>query len=145
MHTVANQLPKPLASRLLHTMLRVQDLERALNFYVALLGMRLHRREDYPLGRFTLAFVGYGEERSSSTLELTWNWDQTACVHGTAFGHLALAVADLDTACARLAAHGVPVLRPPGPMRHHSPQRATRELIAFVEDPDGNRIELIQD
>ena len=130
--------------RILHTMLRVTDLERALHFYVDTLGMYLHRRETYPQARFTLAFVGCAEEPSASTLELTWNWDTSSYQHGTAFGHLALAVLDLDAACARLETLGVRILRRPGPMAHGSPQRESPERIAFIEDPDGYRVELIQ-
>jgi lactoylglutathione lyase len=131
--------------RLVHTMLRVGDLERSLSFYTRALGMSIFRREDYPDGRFTLAFVGYGDERSSAVIELTHNWDQSAYERGSAFGHIALAVADLQATCAFLAAAGVKMLRAPGPMTHRSPSRGDAEIIAFVEDPDGYRIELIED
>lgn len=131
-------------TRLLHTMLRVGDLERSLAFYVDLLGMTLFRREHYPTGRFTLAFVGYGNEASDAAIELTHNWDQAGYAHGTAYGHVALAVPDLRSACARLEALGAPVLRRPGPMSHHSPQRDAAETMAFIADPDGYRIELIE-
>ncbi len=125
--------------RLLHTMIRVRDLDRSLDFYTRLLGMRLLRRTDYPGGRFTLAFVGYDDEAAGTVLELTHNWDQTEpYVIGTGFGHLAIAVPDSHEACRRLAAEGVPVPRPPGPMKHGG------TVIAFVEDPDGYRIELIE-
>ncbi|MBI5164112.1 MAG: lactoylglutathione lyase [Magnetospirillum sp.] len=123
--------------RLLHTMIRVGSLERSLDFYTRLLGMRLLRRRDYPEGRFTLAFVGYGDESETAVIELTHNWDSDHYELGTGFGHLALAVPDIEAACARLAAEGVKIPRPPGPMKHGS------TVIAFVEDPDGYRIELI--
>jgi lactoylglutathione lyase len=125
--------------RLLHTMIRVRDLERSQRFYCDQLGMRLLRRSDYPEGRFTLAFVGYGDEADTAVIELTWNWDQaTAYTLGDAWGHVAIGVDDIHATCARLAAEGVPVPRPPGPMKHGS------TVIAFVEDPDGRKVELIQ-
>jgi lactoylglutathione lyase len=127
------------ASRLLHTMIRVRDLDRSLDFYTRQLGMRLLRRTDYPGGRFTLAFVGYGDEAATAVVELTHNWDQAEpYVIGTGFGHLAIAVPDIVETCRRLAADGVPVPRPPGPMSHGT------TILAFVEDPDGYRIELIE-
>lgn len=131
-------------TRLLHTMLRVGDLERSLAFYVGLLGMTLFRREDYPTGRFTLAFVGYGSEACDAAIELTHNWDQASYAHGTAYGHVALAVPDLRSACSRLEQQGAAVLRQPGPMSHRSPQRTSVETIAFIADPDGYRVELIE-
>lgn len=130
-------------ARLLHTMLRVGNLERSLAFYVGTLGMSLLRREEYPGGRFTLAFVGYGTESRDCTIELTWNWDLQSYEHGSAYGHIAVAVPDVYAACSRLEASGVRILRPAGPMTHQSPQRAAPETIAFIEDPDGYRIELI--
>lgn len=130
--------------RFAHCMIRVSDLDRSLRFYLGLLGMRLLRREDYPDGRFTLAFVGFGDEPQAPSIELTCNWDQHAYTHGSAFGHLALEVEALEATCQRLAAAGVPVPRAPGPMRHHSSDRKEPEIIAFVEDPDGYRIELLQ-
>ncbi len=127
------------AGRLLHTMIRVVDLEKSIDFYTRLLGMTLLRRTDYPGGRFTLAFVGYGDEASSAVIELTHNWDQAEpYALGSGFGHLAIAVPDIHAACARLAAAGVPIPRPPGPMKHGG------TVIAFAEDPDGYRIELIE-
>lgn len=130
-----------LAARLRHTMLRVERLDRSLAFYVDLIGMRLLRREEYPVGRFTLAFVGFDDEDAASVIELTHNWDRSGPYeHGTSFGHIALGVADLDTACRSLQAAGVPILRQPGPMAFGGTER-----IAFVGDPDGYRIELIQD
>jgi lactoylglutathione lyase len=124
--------------RMLHTMLRVGDLERSLRFYCEVLGMQLLRRKDYPGGRFTLAFVGYGDEASHTVIELTHNWDTTAYDLGTGFGHVALGVDDVYAACTRLRSAGAKVVREPGPMKHGGSE------IAFIEDPDGYRIELIQ-
>ena len=124
--------------RLLHTMLRVGDLERSLAFYTEVMGMRLLRRQDYPEGRFTLAFVGYGDEAAHTVLELTHNWDTASYTLGTGFGHLAIAVADAAAACEAIRERGGKVVREAGPMKHGT------TVIAFVEDPDGYRIELIQ-
>lgn len=124
--------------RLLHTMLRVVDLDRSIAFYTEVLGMRLLRRTDYPEGRFTLAFVGYQPESEGAVIELTHNWDVTAYEPGNAFGHLAIGVADAAAACERIRAAGGKVVREAGPMKHGS------TVIAFVEDPDGYKIELIQ-
>ena len=125
--------------RLLHTMIRVLDLEKSIDFYTRLLGMRLLRRQDYPSGKFTLAFVGYGDEKEHAVIELTHNWDQAEpYALGSAFGHLAIGVPDVYEACERLAASGVKVPRPAGPMAHGG------SVIAFIEDPDSYRIELIQ-
>lgn len=138
----AHQLRVPAigsGSRLLHTMLRVGDLQRALDFYIENLGMRLLRRREFPNGRFTLAFVGYGSEETECVVELTHNWDQNAYELGTSFGHLAIGVEDVRAATQALAARGVKVLREPGPLKEDA-----SEVIAFVEDPDGHRIELIE-
>jgi lactoylglutathione lyase len=125
--------------RLLHTMIRVRDLERSIDFYTRLLGMKLLRRKDYPSGKFTLAFVGYGDEAKNAVIELTHNWDQTEPYElGTGFGHLAIGVADVYGTCERLESEGVPIPRPAGPMKHGG------SVIAFVEDPDGYKIELIE-
>lgn len=124
--------------RLLHTMLRVGDLERSLAFYTDVLGMRLLRRKDYPGGRFTLAFVGYGDERDHTVLELTHNWDTSSYEIGTGYGHIALGVDDIQATCEAMAAKGGRVVRPPGAMKHGT------TVIAFVEDPDGYKVELIQ-
>jgi len=124
--------------RILHTMLRVGDLERSLKFYTEVLGMRLLRRADYPDGKFTLAFVGYGEERDQAVLELTFNWGVDRYELGNAYGHIAIEVEDVYHACAELKQRGGKVTREAGPMRHGS------TVIAFVEDPDGYKIELIQ-
>ena len=124
--------------RLLHTMIRVGDLERSLAFYRELLGMKLLRRKDYPGGRFTLAFVGYGDEASDTVIELTHNWDTDDYELGDGFGHLALGVGDIYATCDSLRAKGVPIAREPGPMKHGS------TVIAFIEDPDGYKLELIE-
>lgn len=124
--------------RILHTMLRVGDLERSIAFYTEIVGMRLLRRQDYPDGRFTLAFVGYGDEASQAVLELTHNWDTPAYDLGTGFGHVALAVPDAAAACTAIKARGGKVVREAGPMKHG------KTVIAFVEDPDGYKIELIE-
>ena len=125
--------------RLLHTMIRVLDLEKSIDFYTRLLGMKLLRRKDFEQGRFTLAFVGYGNETTDCVLELTHNWDQEApYTIGDGFGHLAVAVPDAYTACESLKKEGVSVPRPAGPMK------GGNSVIAFIEDPDGYKIELIQ-
>ena len=126
-------------ARLLHTMLRVKDLDKSLHFYTDLLGMKLLRKRDYPTGKFTLAFVGYGEETDSTVIELTHNWGQEEPYSlGSAFGHLAIGVPDVHQACEALGAAGVKIPRPAGPMAHGG------SVIAFIEDPDGYRIELVQ-
>jgi len=124
--------------RLLHTMLRVGNLERYLTFYTEVLGMRLLRRKDYPEGRFTLAFVGYGDESTTAVLELTHNWDTSSYEIGTGYGHIALGVDNIQATCEAMAAKGGRVVRPPGAMKHGT------TVIAFVEDPDGYKVELIQ-
>ena len=120
-------------------MLRVNNLDDSLAFYCDALGMKLLRRKDYPGGEFTLAFVGYGDEADSSVIELTYNWGTSKYELGTAFGHLAIGVQDIYAVCERLRARGVKVVREPGPMKHGS------TVIAFVEDPNGYRIELIEE
>jgi len=124
--------------QLLHTMVRVNDLEASLRFYCEQLGMRLLRRREYPSGRFTLAFVGYGNEADTAVLELTYNWDTHQYDLGNGFGHIAIGVADLYRVCEELRAKGVKIVREPGPMKHGGSE------IAFIEDPNGYRIELIQ-
>ena len=127
------------SGQLLHTMIRVFDLEKSIAFYTGQLGMKLLRRKDYPTGEFTLAFVGYGDEDSNAVIELTHNWGQKEPYQlGTAFGHLAIGVPDIYGTCERLAKAGVKIPRPPGPMKHGG------SVIAFVEDPDGYKIELIE-
>ncbi len=125
--------------RLLHTMIRVRDMDKSIDFYTRLLGMKLLRRKDYPTGDFTLAFVGYGDEADQAVIELTHNWGQEEPYDlGSGFGHLAIGVPDIYGTCEQLAAEGVPLPRPPGPMKHGG------SVIAFIEDPDGYKIELIE-
>lgn len=124
--------------RILHTMLRVGHLDRSLAFYTRVLGMELLRRKDYPDGRFTLAFVGFGPEATHPALELTWNWDTDRYDLGAGFGHVALGVEDLRATVEAIRAAGGRIVREPGPMKHGT------TVIAFVEDPDGYRIELIE-
>jgi len=124
--------------RLLHTMIRVGDLEKSLDFYCNKLGMKLLRQNDFPGGKFTLAFVGYGDERETSVIELTYNYGVDKYEIGTAFGHLAVSVDDIYQTCTELKQKGVKVTREPGPMAHGS------TVIAFIEDPTGYKIELIQ-
>ncbi|MGC2854293.1 lactoylglutathione lyase [Novispirillum sp. DQ9] len=125
--------------RFLHTMIRVFDLEKSLDFYTRHLGMQVLRRTDYPEGRFTLAFVGYGPESDATVLELTHNWDQAEpYTQGSGFGHLALGVEDIYGTCEALRADGVKITREPGPMKHGT------TVIAFIEDPDGYKVELIE-
>ncbi len=124
--------------KILHTMIRVGHLDRSIAFYTEVLGMRLLRRQDYPEGRFTNAFVGYGDESEGAVLELTHNWDTTSYDLGNGFGHVALAVNDAYAACEQVKTKGGKVTREAGPMKHGT------TVIAFVEDPDGYKIELIQ-
>ena len=124
--------------RILHTMLRVGNLDHSITFYTEILGMQLLRRTDYPEGRFTLAFVGYGPEEQGAVLELTHNWDTESYELGNAYGHIALAVPDAAAACAEIKKRGGNVVREAGPMKHG------KTIIAFVDDPDGYKIELIQ-
>lgn len=124
--------------RMLHTMLRVTDLERSLAFYTEVLGMQLLRRRDYEEGRFTLAFVGYGNEDEHTVLELTHNWDTDQYELGNAYGHIAIGVDDAYKACEEIKARGGNVVREAGPMK------GGVTVIAFVEDPDGYKVELIQ-
>jgi len=124
--------------RMLHTMIRVGDLERSLRFYTEVLGMKLLRRSDYPEGKFTLAFVGYGDESQTAVLELTYNWGVERYELGTGYGHVAVAVDDASKACEEIRKRGGKVTREAGPMKHG------KTVIAFVEDPDGYKIELIE-
>src|SRR4051812_18399948 len=124
--------------RMLHTMLRVADLEKSKRFYCEALGMRVLREKEYPDGKFTLCFVGYGDESDNTVVELTYNWGKTDYVLGDAFGHLALGTNDIKGACDRVRALGYAVTREPGPMKHGT------TVIAFVEDPTGYKIELIE-
>jgi lactoylglutathione lyase len=123
--------------RLLHTMLRTGDLDRSIDFYTQVLGMKLLRRQEYPEGKFTLAFVGYGDERDNSVIELTYNWGVDKYDLGNGYGHLAIEVDDVYTACDTIKQMGGKVIREAGPMN------AGITIIAFVAGPDGYSIELI--
>jgi lactoylglutathione lyase len=123
---------------MLHTMLRVGDLEKAKRFWCEALGMRVLREKEYPDGKFTLCFVGYGEEADHTVVELTYNWGRDAYTLGDAFGHVAIGTEDIKAACDRVRALGYKVTREPGPMKHGT------TVIAFVEDPNGYKIELIE-
>ena len=123
--------------RLLHTMLRVTDLPRSITFYTDVLGMSLLRQQDYPDGQFTLAFLGYGSEAENTVIELTYNWGVHRYELGTAYGHIALEVDDVQAAVDAMRAKGAKILREPGPMK------AGTTVLAFLEDPDGYRIELL--
>jgi lactoylglutathione lyase len=123
--------------RLLHTMLRTGDLDRSIDFYTQILGMRLLRRKDYPEGKFTLAFIGYGEEKDNTVIELTYNWGVDTYELGNAYGHIAIEVDDVYAACEAIRQKGGKILRAAGPMN------AGTTIIAFVADPDGYSIELI--
>lgn len=124
--------------RMLHTMLRVGNLEESLQFYCQILGMKLLRQKDYPDGKFTLAFVGYGDESENTVIELTYNWGVDNYEIGTGYGHIALGVEDIYATCQEIETRGGKVTRQPGPMKHGT------TVIAFVEDPNGYKIELIQ-
>jgi lactoylglutathione lyase len=124
--------------RILHTMLRVGDLEKSIAFYTEVLGMHVIRKRDYPEGRFTLAFLGYGDEESTAVLELTHNWDTKSYELGNGYGHIAIAVEDAYKTCADVKTRGGKVTREAGPMKHGT------TVIAFCEDPDGYKIEFIQ-
>ena len=123
--------------RFLHTMIRVGDLEASIKFYSDILGMRELRRKDFPEGRFTLVFLGYGDESENTVLELTHNWDTKEYQLGNGFGHLAIEVEDVYAACERIRTQGGKIVREAGPMKHGS------SVLAFVEDPDGYKIELL--
>ena len=123
--------------KFLHTMIRVNNLDESLKFYCDHLGMKLLRKQDYPGGEFTLAFIGYGDERNNTVIELTHNWGTSSYDQGNAFGHLALGVDDIYKVCSDLKAKGVKVAREAGPMKHGS------AVIAFIEDPNGYKVELI--
>jgi len=125
--------------RMLHTMYRVTDLEKSLSFYTEVLGMRLLRRKDYPEGRFTLAFVGFGDETDNTVLELTHNWDTDQYDLGTGYGHIAIEVDDVYKACDQIKAKGGQVVREAGPMKNSN----SGTILAFVRDPDGYMIELL--
>ena len=124
--------------RMLHTMIRVGDLETSIQFYTEVLGMKLLRRQDYPEGEFTLAFVGYGDEATNTVIELTHNWGTSSYDLGNGFGHIALGVDDIYKVCDEIRARGGKITREPGPMKHGA------TVIAFIEDPDSYKIELIE-
>ncbi|PPR16829.1 MAG: Lactoylglutathione lyase [Alphaproteobacteria bacterium MarineAlpha9_Bin3] len=125
--------------KFLHTMMRVMDLQKSINFYTKFFKMTLIRKRDYPGGKFTLAFLGYGPEDSNTVLELTHNWDQKNDYNkGDAWGHIAIGVKDIYNLCASLESNGVDIIRQPGPMKHGT------TVIAFIKDPDNYSIELIQ-
>lgn len=124
--------------QLMHTMLRVKDLEKSIDFYTNLLGMTLLNKLDFPEGKFTLAFIGYGPEETHSVIELTYNWDQTEPYNlGDGYGHIALGVRDIHGVCASLEKAGANIPRKPGPMKHGTTE------IAFIDDPDGYKVELV--
>tara|TARA_B110000444_G_C18756811_1_gene555528 strand:+ start:766 stop:1149 length:384 start_codon:yes stop_codon:yes gene_type:complete len=125
--------------RLLHTMLRVKDLDRSISFYTDILGMSLIRTKDFPDGRFTLAFLGYGSEADTTMLELTYNWDVKYYDHGDGYGHIAIGVKDVYKACETIRVSGGTIIREPGPMKYGD------TILAFVQDPDGYKIELLSE
>ena len=128
-----------LKARMLHTMLRVKDLDKSIHFYTKILGMSLLRQHNFESGRFTLAFVGYGSEETDAVLELTFNWDETSGYElGRGYGHIALGIPDIYSTCEQLREAGAKIIREPGPMKHGS------TIIAFIEDPDGYQVELIE-
>ena len=124
--------------RILHTMIRVNNLAESIDFYKNFFDMKLLRKQDYPEGKFSLAFIGYGDESSNAVIELTYNWDSNQYNHGDAFGHIAIEVADAYKTCNEIKRKGGKVLRDAGPMMHGT------TVIAFIEDPNGYKIELIQ-
>ena len=124
--------------RILHSMIRVNDLEESIKFYREVLGMKLLREKEYPEGKFSLAFLGYGNETENTVIELTYNWDKNDYEHGNAFGHIAIEVDDIYKVCEEIKNKGVKVIRDPGPMM------GSRLLLAFIEDPNGYKIELIE-
>jgi lactoylglutathione lyase len=131
-------------SRLLHTMIRVGNLERSLHFYINILGMKELRRETFSQARFSLVFIGYEAEDKGCVIELTHNLDETDYTHGTGFGHIAITVNDLFSVCAELKMQDVKIVREPRAMAFNSDENLPADLIAFIEDPDGYRIELIE-
>ena len=124
--------------RILHSMIRVNNLEESIKFYSEVLGMSLIREKEYPEGKFSLAFLGYGKETEETVIELTYNWDKSEYDHGNAFGHIALEVDDIYKACDEIKKQGTKVIRDPGPMM------GSKLLLAFIEDPNGYKIELIE-
>lgn len=124
--------------RILHSMIRVNNLEESIKFYTEVLGMSLIREKEYPEGKFSLAFLGYGKETEETVIELTYNWNKSEYDHGNAFGHIALEVDDIYKACDEIKKQGTKVIRDPGPMM------GSKLLLAFIEDPNGYKIELIE-
>lgn len=124
--------------RILHTMLRVGDLDKSIDFYVNKLGMKLIRKKDYSDGKFTLAFLGYGPEEDNTMIELTYNWGKKYYSKGEGFGHIAIGVTNIHEVCKTLSGNGCKITRPPGPMKN------SKTILAFIEDPDGYKIELIE-
>ena len=124
--------------RILHSMIRVNDLEESIKFYTEVLGMKLLREKEYPEAKFSLAFLGYGNETKNTVIELTYNWDTNDYEHGNAFGHIAIEVDDIYKVCEEIKNKGVKVIRDPGPMM------GSRLLLAFIEGPNGYKIELIE-
>jgi len=124
--------------RILHSMIRVNNLEESIKFYTEVLGMSLIREKEYPEGKFSLAFLGYGKETEETVIELTYNWDKSEYDHGNAFGHIALEVDDIYKACDEIKKQGTKIIRDPGPMM------GSKLLLAFIEDPNGYKIELIE-
>ena len=124
--------------RILHSMIRVNNLEESIKFYTEVLGMNLIREKEYPEGKFSLAFLGYGKESEETVIELTYNWDKSEYDHGNAFGHIALEVDDIYKACDEIKKQGTKIIRDPGPMM------GSKLLVAFIEDPNGYKIELIE-
>lgn len=137
-------LSSAIPSQILYTMIRTTNLERSISFYRDALGMQEIRRETFTEGRFTLVFLGYSEESPNALIELTYNWDQSHYVQGTGYGHIALEVVDIYAACDRLKKMGAKVMRKPGPMTFAVDETGDQEEIAFIEDPDGYKIELIK-
>tara|TARA_R110002096_G_scaffold309403_4_gene504054 strand:- start:86434 stop:86865 length:432 start_codon:yes stop_codon:yes gene_type:complete len=136
--------PEIMPSKILYTMVRVSDLDRSINFYRDALGMRELKRETFTEGEFTLVFMGYGDDATNATVELTYNWGDHTYSHGTGFGHIALGVSDIYATTTYLQSIGVNILRAPGEMTFAVDETGEKEVIAFIEDPDGYRIELIE-
>ena len=144
MNKMVSKEDKTIPSRILHTMLRISDLDRSVDFYERALGMSIFSRETYTEGRFTLVFMGYGDSVNQPSIELTYNWDSEPYQHGSRYGHIALAVEDLYGLCDRLAKQGINISRAPGRMKYAAEETGHSDTIAFIEDPDGYKIELIQ-
>jgi len=124
--------------RILHSMIRVNNLEESIKFYTQVLGMNLLREKEYPEGKFSLAFLGYGKETEETVIELTYNWDKSEYEHGNAFGHIAIEVDDIYQFCEEIKGKGAKIIRDPGPMM------GSKLVLAFIEDPNGYKIELIE-